>query len=402
MSNSTNSVNSNRNNIVKSNLEGYNTLYKIDLNFDSDITQMNNDVLSDYIVRVLGNHPYYVDVTNIVDLIVNENENTITVVVTDQEVQERILELTNKENVAINSINENIAPKVNNKSMKILNASINSRKYILETTNDNGNPQMYEYDLTGFNHAKDLYHEETLELNGNKKRHLLRNDNGNPYFYDEYMGSKIEYSQDNKIGFLNQRLTSLEKSLGHEFDPTNVNQFKDMVNRIPTGRESVPTNPSLNYSNVNQNNNLIPTVPTMSNSNMTMSTTPQRNMPIMGNGLTTSVSNNVVNVNNILDANNVIMENNLDNNVTKMIQPNNLNNTPITTSETLNLVDNLNISEEELDKQLNNILNEINNNKTSKNYNNVIMVIIVILVLILLIVIFNLIYKKRKMVSQNK
>ena len=107
MSNSTNSVNSNRNNIVKSNLEGYNTLYKIDLNFDSDITQMNNDVLSDYIVRVLGNHPYYVDVTNIVDLIVNENENTITVVVTDQEVQERILELTNKENAAINSINEN-------------------------------------------------------------------------------------------------------------------------------------------------------------------------------------------------------------------------------------------------------------------------------------------------------
>ena len=68
MSNSTNSVNSNRNNIVKSNLEGYNTLYKIDLNFDSDITKMNNDVLSDYIVRVLGNHPYYVDVTNIVDL----------------------------------------------------------------------------------------------------------------------------------------------------------------------------------------------------------------------------------------------------------------------------------------------------------------------------------------------
>lgn len=419
-----NSVNSNRNNIVKSNLEGYNTLYKIDLNFDSDVTKMNNNVLSDYIVRVLGNHPYYVDVTNIVDLIVNENENTITVIVTDKEVQERILELTNKETVSINSINENIAPKVNNKSMKILNASINSRKYILETSNNNGNPQMYEYELTGFDHAKDLYHEETMNLDGNKKRHLLRNDNGNPYFYDEYMDSKIEYTQDNKIGFLNQRLTSLEKSLGHEFDPQSVNQFKAMVNRIPSGRESVPTKPSLNYSNINESNNLIPTNPTMSNingngnglgngngnenglGNVTMSTIPQRNLPIIGNGLTTAVSNNMndiknIDANNIAELNNnVVMTNNFEENVSKMIRQNNLNDIPIATSESsLKLIDNLNISEEELDKQLNNILNEINNNKSSKNYNTIIMVIIVVLVLILLIVIFNLIYKKRKMVS---
>lgn len=395
MSNSTNSVNSNRNNIVKSNLEGYNTLYKIDLNFDSDITKMNNDVLSDYIVRVLGNHPYYVDVTNIVDLIVNENENTITVVVTDKEVQERIVELTNKQTVSINSINENIAPKVNNESMKILNASINTRKYILEATNKDGNSQMYEYELTGFNNAKDLYHEETIDLNGNKKRHILRNDSGNPYFYDQYTNSKIEYSQDNKIGFLNQRLTSLEKSLGHNFDPTNVNQFKDMVERIPLGKESLPTNPSLNYSNLNENNVLVPTV-------STMSTIPQRNLPVIGNGLTTSVNDNIVNINNIVDLNNDVsmITNNLSQNYNKMIEPNNLNNTPISTSgSSLNLLDNLNISEEELDKQLNSILNEINNNKTSKNYNTVIMVIIVVLVLILLIVIFNLIYKKRKMTS---
>ena len=383
-----NSVNSNRNNIVKSDLEGYNTLYKIDLNFDADITKMNNDVLSDYIVRVLGNHPYYVDVTNIVDLIVNENENTITVVVTDKEVQERIVRLTNNQTVSINSINENVAPKVNNQSMKILNASINTRKYILETTDNDGNPQMYEYDLTGFSHAKDLYHQDTMNLNGNKKRHILRNDNGNQYFYDEYTNSKIEYSQDNKIGFLNQRLTSLEKSLGHSFDPKNINQFKDMVGRIPSGKESIPTNPTLNYSNLNEANVLVPTVSTMSNTNVTMSTVPQRNLPIMDN-VTTAVSNNNVN-----------MVTNFDNNSINIVQSNNLKTNPISTSSaSLNLLDNLNISEEELDRQLNNILNEINNNKTSKNYNTVIMVIIVVLVLILLIVIFNLIYKKHKMTS---
>ena len=124
MSTNTNSP-QNRNNIVKSNLEGYNTLYKIDLNFDADVTTMNNNVLSDYIVRVLANHPYYVDQSQIVDLLINENENTITLVVSEKEIQERIVALTNNNTVSVNSINENVAPKVNNKSLKILNASIN-------------------------------------------------------------------------------------------------------------------------------------------------------------------------------------------------------------------------------------------------------------------------------------
>ena len=138
------SINSpqNRNNVVMSNLEGYDTLYKIDLNFDADITNMDNQVLSDYIVRILGNHPYYIDVSHVVDLIVNENKNTITVVVSNKEVQERIVALTNNNTISVNSINESIAPRVNNKALNILNASINSRKYILETTNNSGKPQL--------------------------------------------------------------------------------------------------------------------------------------------------------------------------------------------------------------------------------------------------------------------
>ena len=247
------SINSpqNRNNVVMSNLKGYDSLYKIDLNFDADVTSMDNQVLSDYIVRVLGNHPYYIDVSHVVDLIVNENENTITVVVSNKEVQERIVALTNNNTVSVNSINESIAPKVNNKSLKILNASINSRKYILETTNNKGKPRLYEYELTGFDHAKDLYYEDSIDLNGDKTRHFLRNENGNPYFYDEYMNSQIEYNQDNKIGFLDQRLSSLEKRIDMPFDPTNINQFKKMVERIPAGNETEPTKPTLNYSNIN-------------------------------------------------------------------------------------------------------------------------------------------------------
>ena len=379
------SINSpqNRNNVVMSNLKGYDSLYKIDLNFDADVTSMDNQVLSDYIVRVLGNHPYYIDVSHVVDLIVNENENTITVVVSNKEVQERIVALTNNNTVSVNSINESIAPKVNNKSLKILNASINSRKYILETTNNKGKPRLYEYELTGFDHAKDLYYEDSIDLNGDKTRHFLRNENGNPFFYDEYMNSQIEYNQDNKIGFLDQRVSSLEKRIDMPFDPKNINQFKKMVERIPAGNKTEPTKPTLNYSNINASNNLIPTTQTMTNIvninpvTSSVSNVPQRNLPILNSNPTSEASNNNVPTS---EASN--------------------NNVP-TSEASLDLLNELNISEDELDKQLNNILSEINNNKASKNYNNVILVIIVVLVLLLLIVVFNLIYKKNTLSLKN-
>ena len=211
------SVNSakNRNNVVMSNLNDYESLYKIDLNFDADIKNTDNQVLSDYIVRVLGNHPYYINMSQVVDLIVNEDENTITVVVSSKEVQDQILNVTNSDTVSVNSVNENIAPKVNNKSLKILNASVGKRKYILETQNKDGNPQFYEYDLTGFGHAKNLFHEDSIKMDGNKTRHFLRNENDNPFFYDEYMNSQIEYSQDNKLGFLKQRVATLKDQIYH-------------------------------------------------------------------------------------------------------------------------------------------------------------------------------------------
>ena len=39
-----------------SNLEDYNALYKIDLNFDANVNQMNNNVLSDYINTLLNDN----------------------------------------------------------------------------------------------------------------------------------------------------------------------------------------------------------------------------------------------------------------------------------------------------------------------------------------------------------
>ena len=45
------SNNSNRPNVVNSNLNDYESLYKVDLNFDVDVKKLNPDVLTSYIVK---------------------------------------------------------------------------------------------------------------------------------------------------------------------------------------------------------------------------------------------------------------------------------------------------------------------------------------------------------------
>ena len=145
--------------IEMSNLEDYETLYKVDLNFDADISEMDPQVLTDYIVRVLANHPYYIQVNNIVDVLVNEGSNTVTVVVSTSEVQERIVNSTNNE-VNLNNINSNnsLVNNANNQQrLNLISASYNDRKYIMETRNNHGRPVMYEYDFKGFKDSKNLF-----------------------------------------------------------------------------------------------------------------------------------------------------------------------------------------------------------------------------------------------------
>jgi len=101
----------NRNNIVLKDLNNYNTLYQVDFNFDTDVNNIDENVLSNYITRVLSSHPYYIDVNNIVDIIVNNIENTISVVVSTQEIRDRINNMTNNP-ITLNEIN-NISHIVN-------------------------------------------------------------------------------------------------------------------------------------------------------------------------------------------------------------------------------------------------------------------------------------------------
>ena len=51
--------------------------------------------MSAYINRVLGNHPYYIDTNQIVDLIVNEETNQITVIVSSKDESDKLIELQN-------------------------------------------------------------------------------------------------------------------------------------------------------------------------------------------------------------------------------------------------------------------------------------------------------------------
>ena len=75
---------------------------------------------------------------------------------------------------------------------------------------------MYEYEFKGFQNAKSLYHDESIELNGNMMRHFLKNDLGKTYFYDEYMNSQINFTPDERMNYLNRRISSLEDRLQHD------------------------------------------------------------------------------------------------------------------------------------------------------------------------------------------
>ena len=198
MSNNNNNTidENNVNNVNKAPLSDYETLYKIELNFDADVSEMDDTVLTNYIAKVIQGHPYYVSIENVVDIIVEEETNKITLIISNKEVGDHIINTTNNNANEINSMYNNVAP-VSNKTqekLNVINANYKDKKYILEHTDKNGEAVLYEYEFKGFNKAKNLFHDESVKLNGNKTRHFLRNDNGKPFFYDEYMNSQIEYS----------------------------------------------------------------------------------------------------------------------------------------------------------------------------------------------------------------
>ena len=305
----------NRNDIVMSNLEDYETLYKVDLNFDADISKLTPEVLTDYIVRVLANHPYYINVNNIVDVLVNEGSNTVTVVVSTREVQEKIVDMTN-DSVTLNSINErnNIISEESQEKLNLVSANLNDKKFVLETTDDKGEPRMYEYEFAGFGKAKNLFIEKSVKMGGNKYRHFLRNNNDNPYFYDEYMNSEIVYSPDNKINMLERKIDQIERNVyGNDFSPNNVNSVKTMLEHSVNNAVNIPK-PTQNIINnnvsplnmsmpVNSSNNLLPVNNmTMQVGNNTVNGVNVNNMSVPVNGVNVNnmtIPVNGVNVNNM-------------------------------------------------------------------------------------------------------
>ena len=137
----------NKNNIVVSNLDDYNTLYKVDLNFDTKVDNISEDILSDYIIRVLSNYPYYINVSNIVDLIVDNNTNKITLIVSTKDTNETNDNMNvNSDGINYNSVNKGDIDKLTNSRIKHLNKYYPKRKYYMEVDNNKGK-QIYEYDL---------------------------------------------------------------------------------------------------------------------------------------------------------------------------------------------------------------------------------------------------------------
>ena len=319
MSNNNNSNDENIKNVNKLPLTDYETLYKIELNFDADVSEMNDTVLTNYIAKVIQGHPYYVSIENVVDIIVEEESNKITLIISNREVGDHIVNTTNNNANEINNMYNNDAPVSNKTQDKInlINANYKDKKYILEHSDENGEPVMYEYEFKGFNKAKNLFREESVKLNGNKTRHFLRNDNGKPFFYDEYMNSQIEFSPDNRLNYLSKRIKSLEDRLQHEeVDATNPDVVRRLaqkaVSRVPAS--NTVTTAVLNFSSVNDNtSNLLP-------SEMVQETG-VGTMQVNGKSNIAGVNNELLNNTKSVFNNNVVLRNNVTNQVdTNMIQ----------------------------------------------------------------------------------
>ena len=241
-------MSNNNKNVDMQPLNDYETLYKIDLNFDADVTELNDTVLSDYITRVIQGHPYYVSLDNVVDILVDEDTNKITLIISNREVGDHIVNTTNNNSNEINSLNTNIAPVSNKTQEKInlINAQYRDKKYILENINEKGEPVLYEYEFKGFNKARSLFHEESVKLDGNRTRHFLRNERGKPFFYDEYMNSQIVYTPDERMNYLNKRISSLEDRLQMEKpDPMSAREIRRLaqkaLNSVPQSNDTAVT-----------------------------------------------------------------------------------------------------------------------------------------------------------------
>ena len=245
-------------NVYMAPLNDYEALFKIDLNFDMNVSEMDDTVLSDYITRVIQGHPYYVSLENVVDIIVDEESNKVTLIVSNKAVGDHIIDVSNNNTTEVNTMYNNVAGELGQMQggMSLINAQYKDKKYIMETTNKEGEPIMYEYDFKGFNRAKSLYKDESIKFGNNRIRHFLKNTNGNPYFYDEYMNSAIVYSPEEKVNFLQKRVKTLENKLyDSDVDPDNVDGVRDMLQKLPIGNDKTkPTLASVNSSSTLLNN----------------------------------------------------------------------------------------------------------------------------------------------------
>ena len=244
-------MNNNNNEIVIKGKDEYDSLYTVDLKFNTDITNMDANVLSDYINRRLANYPYNIDVSKIVSIDVDDKNNKISVTVSNKLVEERLIDLQdtyiNLTSIVEDDINKNIYNysdqnnSQSDKDIKLVNDMIpKEQKYVLNYENPKGEVKLYEYDFDGFEKAKSLNYNKNIIVNGNTKRHFLRNNNDKPYFYDEYI--------DNENNVNEQKYNSINPE-----DPMNVK--RNLYNQITENELENNIFDNLEKENDNVNNN---------------------------------------------------------------------------------------------------------------------------------------------------
>ena len=331
----------NRDNIVLSDIPGYQTLYQVDIKFDSKISDINESVLNKYIVQTLSRYPYYIDKKNIIDIKKDNSKNIVTIIVNTKDTKIQLETISNANNF-LNNVNDIQNLIGEEKHIRTLSSSSNlsnynsnnsnsnltdnmrfltPQKFIVERKNIDGDTTMYEYNFDGFKPAYSLHHNKTVHKNG-KLRHYLKNNNNNPYYYNEIVNTSTH-------------------------NPTTITN--------PEPSNNVSNN---NFSNINS-------------------------VPTLSTNITTSIKND-----NIVENNDIVNDtsNEIDNDTDIDIDNNN------------NIVN----DEIELENIIEKIKSGEIQNENDSNLNNILIILATILFLIVLIFIIYFIYKKNIIIVSNR
>lgn len=178
----------NKPDVVKRQMNNYDSLYTVDFNFDDNVNDLNEQVISRYITRVLNSHPYNVQESQIVDLIVSKDKKKISVVVSNKHVR-KVNPPKSIHIMSNNRTKEMTNNVISNDNLRDLNNQFNDK--MLTLINNKG--ESHKYSFNKFQKPISVNHIDTEIIDLHKEVKHYKNSN-NRLYYSEKSLFKTNYN----------------------------------------------------------------------------------------------------------------------------------------------------------------------------------------------------------------